>query len=431
LTDVIVWGSKPLKGVVRAPPSKSMTHRAFIAATLSSGLSIIRDPLICDDTNATINACRMLGAKIRESEGGVFEVEGCHKILTPENIIDCGDSASTMRFLTPVCALADGISILTGGASLRRRPMKPLLEAMKQLGVQCYSARGDGYPPIIVFGGGIRGGRASMPGDVSSQFISGLLFASPMAEGDTCIELSTELESKPYVLMTIDILRRHKVKVEMDPSFKSFYIPSSQEYAPSSHMIEGDYSSASFILVAAAITDSTVKITNLKGESIQGDRFIIDILRKAGVKLDAGENFVRIREAERPLQPINVDLRDHPDLIPVCAVLASYAEGKSVIHGIKRLRFKESDRVAALMSEISKMGVKIQVLGDAMEIEGCEEPRGADFNSYNDHRIAMACIAYALGAKGKSVIHDVECINKSYPNFIRDITLLGADILER
>jgi len=432
LTDIIVNETSFLEGTVKAPPSKSFTHRAFIAAMLSPGLSVIKDPLICDDTLATLDACRMLGAKItRRKEIGVFEIHGRSKPLTPEDIINCRDSASTIRFLTPICALAEGISVLTGGDSLRRRPMSPLLDAMRQLGIQCYSTRGDGCPPVVVFGGGIKGGKTSIRGDVSSQFISGLLFATPMAQEDTDIEVSTALESKPYVEITMSILRSHGIKVEADPDFRSFHVPSGQRYTPTNHMIEGDYSSAAFLLAAAAITNSKVKVTNLKENSLQGDRFIIDLLKRIGVKIRVEKNLVEVEGSKTHLQPFNVELRDNPDLVPICVALACFVDDRSVIRGVKRLRFKESDRVAALLGEFTKMGVKVRVVKDAIEVESDGKPHGAELSSHDDHRIAMACIVSALGAEGKSIIRGVECINKSYPNFLKDIASLGAKIVER
>jgi len=431
LADLIVKETSTLEGTIEAPPSKSITHRAFIAATLSPGLSIIRKPLICDDTLATIDACRMLGARIRRKERDIFEVHGCSKILTPDDVINCRDSASTMRFLTPICGLTDGISVLTGGKSLRSRPMGPLLDALRQLGVQCYSTRGDGYPPIIVFGGGIEGEETCMAGDVSSQFVSGLLFATPMAQNDTEIKMLTPLESKPYVGITIDILRSHGIEVEVDPEYKRFHVPCGQIYTPSSHMVEGDYSSAAFLLAAASITDSKIRVRNLREDSLQGDRVIVDLLRRIGVEIKQGKDFIEVRGRNGSLQPFNVDLRDNPDLVPVCTALAFFARGESSIHGIRRLRFKESDRIAALLNEFTKMNGKIHVSNNTIKVRGGEKLRGAELNSHGDHRIAMACIISALGAKGISVIRGVECINKSYPNFLRDMKSLGANIIER
>jgi len=431
LTDLIVKGGVCLRGLVRAPPSKAYTHRAIIASALSEGTSTIHNPLICDDTLATINACRMLGAEISEESGGALRVLGISRPKTPEDIIDCKESGSTIRFITPVCALADGISVLTGGRSLRRRPMGPLLDALSQLGVKCYSTRMDGCPPIVVFGGGIRGGRASIRGDVSSQFISGLLFATPMAENDTDIVLTTPLESRPYIDVTLDVLNRHGIKVEVTGDGRVFHIPCGQMYRLHNYYIEGDYSSAAFLMAAAAITSSRVRIENLPRRSLQGDRIIVRLLHDFGVHVRVGEDFIEVMGADGPLKPLDVDMRDNPDLVPVCAVLACMAEGKSVISGVGRLRFKESDRVKALLTELSKMKAKIKVLDDKIIIYGVRELRGAEIDPHGDHRIAMACAVAALAAKGETVIHDAECINKSYPDFIRDMRLLGVEIIER
>lgn len=429
LTDLIIKGGVNLYGCVRAPPSKAHTHRAIIASSLSEGCSEVRNALVCDDTLATVNACVKLGAEIKDVADGTFRILGSPKPETPVDVINCGGSGSTIRFITPICALADGISILTGDESLRRRPMGPLLNALEQIGVRCYSARMNGYPPIIVFGGGIGGGEAHMRGDVSSQFVSGLLFAAPMAQHDTTIILSTPLESKPYVKITLDTLRRHNVSVETD--FSVFHVPSGQKYVPYNHFIEGDYSSAAFLLAAAAITGSHVRIENLLRDALQGDRIIIDVLQSIGVHVDVGENFVEVDGSDEHFRSLYVDMRDNPDLVPVCAVLASIASGRSIIRGIGRLRFKESDRIKALFSELAKMGVKINVSGDAMEICGGGELHGAEIYPHVDHRIAMACAVAALKAKGETVIRNAECINKSYPNFIRDLKLLGADTFER
>lgn len=429
LTDIVVKGGALLSGSVRAPPSKSYTHRAIIAASLSNGLSEIRNALLCDDTLATIDACQKLGAEISKADDGTLKILGSPRLKTPDDVINCRDSGSTMRFMTPICALADGISVLTGGKSLRSRPMGPLLDALGQLGVKCYSTRGDGRPPIVVFGGGIRGGEAVVRGDVSSQFITGLLFASPMAESDTSIMLSTSLESKPYVDMTLDVLEKHGIVVEWKHT--SFNIPSGQEYRPRSHFIEGDYSSAAFLLAAAAITGSRIRVENLFRDSLQGDRLIVRILSEAGARVNVYENFIDVEGPAGPLNPINVDMRDNPDLVPVCAVLACMAEGESIIGGVRRLRFKESDRVKALLAELSKMNADIRVLDDKLVVRGVRRLKAAEIDPHGDHRIAMACAVAALAADGETIIHDAECINKSYPDFIRDMRLLGVEILER
>ncbi len=431
MTNLIIRRTERLRGVIAAPPSKAYTHRAFIASSLSNGTSNVKNPLICDDTEATMQACMMIGAEIHTLGNGVFRVKGNPKPKTPKNIIYCGGSGSTIRFMTPICALPNGISILTGDETLLRRPMQPLIEALNQLGVKCYSANYDGYPPIIVFGGGIKGGEVKVRGDISSQFISGLLFASPMAEEEVEITLTTRFESKPYISMTLDTIMKHNIEIEYDEDYRWFHIPPKQEYSPADHKVEGDFSSAAFILAAAAITDSDVKVYGLKRETLQGDRRIINILEDMGVNVRFDVDHVEVHGSTSKLRSISIDLRDNPDLIPVCTVLASLADGRTVINGVRRLRFKESDRIAALSEELGKMGVKIKAEEDRMIIEGEGNIHGAEINPHNDHRIAMACAVAALRAEGETVIHRIECINKSYPSFIRDLYLLGGRIIER
>ena len=431
VTDLVVKQVESLDGTVKAPSSKSFTHRVIIATSLSEGHSTIKNALFCDDTSATLEACRMLGARIDQNEYGALKIDGRSKPLTPEDVIDCRDSASTMRFLAPVCALADGISVLTGGESLRLRPMEPVLSSLMQLGVLCYSARGDNHPPLIVFGGGITGGEAVLKGDVSSQFTSGLLFASPLGEKDTDIILSTPLESRPYVEMTLDVLRKHGLSFEVQRDYGQFHVPCQQTYSPSDHVIEGDYSSAAFLLAAAAITNSNVKLTNLRSNSVQGDRAIVKLLREMGVQVKVGKGSVEVQNVKNELRPIDVDLKDNPDLIPVMTVASCFADGKSLIRGAKRLRLKESDRETALLSELMKVGAKIKSTKGIIQVEGKKNLKGAQLDSHGDHRIAMACVVAGLRAAGTTTVKGIECINKSYPDFVRDIVSLGADVVER
>jgi len=425
MTDLVIRKTENLSGTIKAPPSKAYTHRALIAASLSEGHSSIQNPLVCDDTLATIKACSLLGAKIRKVKGSLV-VDGPSKPVTPKDIIHCGDSASTLRFLAPVCALAEGISVLTGNEGLRKRPMEPLLIALRQLGVQCHSTRGDGCPPIIVFGGGIRGGNASIRGDISSQFVSGLLFGAPRADGDTEIVVTTQLESKPYVTVTLDALHKHGVKVEPSPDYGRFSVPCGQAYTPFNHVIEGDYSSAAFLLAAAAITNSYVKITNLRRDTLQGDRKVIEALQEMGSQVKIGEDYVEVLGADQGLRGVEVDLRDTPDLVPVCAAMACHAQGRTVIRGAERLRFKESDRIVSISSELRKMGGKIMESKEGFIIEG-SGLHGAETDPHKDHRIAMACAIAALGAEGTTTVHGIECVNKSYPDFVKDLLSLGGE----
>ena len=431
LTDLIVDQTASLSGAVPAPSSKSVTHRVLIAAALSEGRSRIYMPLICDDTLATVNACRLIGAKMEQTGKETFEVLGQPKPKAPVDIIDCRDSGSTMRFLTPICALADGISVLAGGESLRKRPMEPVLEALRQLGVRCHSAKNDGYPPIVVSGGGIRGGEVCMRGDVSSQFISGLLFALPLARADSDIVLLSLLESKPYVDITLNVLERYGVEIQARQDYSRFHVPSQQRYDPCDHVVEGDYSAAAFLLAAAAATNSRLSVENLRRDSLQGDRVIVDLLERMGVKTRTEKDSVEVQGLSCRLNTLDIDLRDNPDLVPACAVLACLARGKSVIRGTRRLQFKESDRVATLVAELTKMGANMRAPDDVLEVIGVEKLKGAELDSHRDHRVGMACAIAALMAEGSSVVHGVECINKSYPDFIRDLVAIGGRVVER
>lgn len=428
MSDLVVKKTEKLEGNVKAPPSKAYTHRAIIAASLSEGQSVINRPSSCDDVLVTIRACSMLGARIKRRKPTALVISGTSKPKTPRNVVNCGGSGSTIRFMSSVCALADGISVLTGNRSLRKRPMQPLIDALNQLGARCFSTKNDGTPPIVVFGGGIKGGEAFLVGDVSSQFVSSLLFSAPKAEDETRIAVTTQLESKPYVAMTLDVLQRHGIEIDYSPNYDRFLVPCEQEYRPAGHSVDGDYSSAAFILAASAITRSRVKVTNLERKTLQGDRVIVDILREMGATVNLGENYVEVTGVHEGLTGLDIDLRDAPDLIPVCAVLACFAHGETTIKGVRRLRFKESDRIASLISELTKMGGRVMASENSLVIEGKAELKGARLYSHRDHRIAMACTIAALGAEGETIIHGISCVKKSYPDFVDDLRSLGGKV---
>jgi 3-phosphoshikimate 1-carboxyvinyltransferase len=262
---------------------------------------------------------------------------------------------------------------------------------------------------------------------VSSQFISGLLFACPKAEIDSEITLSTPLESKGYVQMTMNVLEKHGVRVHRSDGYERFSIPSSQEYEPSSHIVPGDFSSAAFLLAAGAITQSTVKVTHLSTRQFQGDEVIVEHLKKMGADVTTGEDSVKV--SGRPLHSITVDAKDMPDLVPVYAALACYSEGTSELLNAKRLEYKESNRLNALTSELRKMGADVAENSDGLVIKGPCPLHGATIDPHSDHRIAMACSIAALGATGQTTIQNAECVEKSYPRFFEDLQQLGAEII--
>ena len=282
---------------------------------------------------------------------------------------------------------------------------------------------------VFVEGGGILGGQTSIPGDVSSQFISGLMFACPMAKVDTEIVLTTPLESADYVKMTADVLEKHGVRVEIHDNFKRIVIPANQTYKPYDCKVPGDFSSAAFLLAAAAITNSKVQVNNLDNESAQGDKAILGILKQMGVAGKVCENSVEIDGTGSPLEPFNVDAKNIPDLVPVCAALACFAKGTSEITGAQRLRLKESDRLSSLYVELRKMGAQIKMDSSSLTVRGPCALHGAVIDPHNDHRIAMACAVAALGAEGETTIQNAECVRKSYPQFFTHLKQIGAEIV--
>jgi 3-phosphoshikimate 1-carboxyvinyltransferase len=428
LVDVVVRKSEHLEGEVSAPPSKAYTHRMLIAALLSKGTSKISNPLISDDTKAALRAVKAFGAEIELRENW-WTVKGVELLEVPENPINCGESGATLRFMIPVAALASGSSTFTFGLSLERRPVAPLLQSLKQLGTESNLQLREGSSFVRIHGGGIRGGKTSIRGDISSQFISGLLLACPKAKEDTEIAVTAPLESRSYVQITMKVLNKHDIRVSASNDFTQLKIPSNQNYNPCDHEVPGDFSSAAFLLVAAAVTSSKVKVKNLDHHTIQGDRAILGILEEMGSKVRIGDEYVEV-EGEQ-LNAVDVNARDIPDLFPVCAVLACYSKGTSKIYNAKRLRYKESDRLSSLHAELKKMGAEITMKGDGFVIRGPCTMHGATVDPHNDHRIAMACAVAALGAVGETKIQNSKCVDKSYPRFFDDLRSLGANIVER
>jgi 3-phosphoshikimate 1-carboxyvinyltransferase len=413
-------------GVLNAPPSKSQTHRFYIAAMLSTGESIIERPSTCSDVKATLDAVKRMGCTV-SAERSTVRILSDGMPKPPEDVINCHGSGTTLRILTAVSSLAPGTTILTGNRSLKRRPIHPLLNALKKLGVVCYSAPNE-RPPIVVIGRTIKAGYVEIGGDLSSQYVSGLLFTLAKVDGKSTIRLTTPLVSKPYVDMTIDVLHMCNVDVYVSENYRLFELNGPSNFKPFRSVVEGDYSSATMFIVAAAITGGKVRINNLRRDSLQADKAIIDVIKTAGCRVEVENDHVVAKGISDTLEPFEFDASDSPDLVPPLAVLASSCKGASIIRGVSRLRFKESDRIEALTSQLSKMGVKIEAYDDYMRIYGSSKIKGAVINPYGDHRIAMACSVMALKAEGETVIRDASCVKKSYPEFFTDLASLGAKV---
>lgn len=400
-----------IQGVVKAPPSKSLTHRAFIAALLADGTSKINHPLYADDTLSSARACQALGAELKmEDEFSLIEGRG-EKLKTPENIVDLHNSGTTLRIMTSVAALSPYYTVLTGDKSLRKRPMEDLLVALKGLGVTAFSSRNNGLPPIIVKGG-FRGGKTHIKGDVSSQFISSILMAAPYAEDSVEIMINGEFISQPYVELTQQVMKAFGVNVEYNTSPPSFTVYP-QRYLNTEYAVEGDYSSASYLIAAAAAFESDLTVQNLFRNSKQGDRVILDVVQEMGCEVKVKKDEINIY-GKGDLKGLDVDLRNAPDLLPTVAALGAIAQGTTRISGVEHARYKETDRIHNCALELVKMGVQVKEKKDGLIIRG--GVRGGVVDSHNDHRLVMAF--YIIGLKvGGVKIKNASVYEVSYPNF--------------
>jgi len=425
MANVIVKETGVLSGQVCAPPSKSYTQRMVIAASLSNGASKVSNPLLSEDTEATIRAVTALGAKLKTAEG-CWTIEGVNPPKSAKKPIDCGESGATLRFMIPVAALASGSSTLTFRGSFERRPVEPLLKSLKELGVKVHSGKLGDEDAVFVDGGNILGGKTAIRGDISSQFISGLMFACPIAKNDTEITLTSAMESVDYIKMTSAVLLEHEIAISVQED--RIHIPVNQTYKPTDGKVPGDFSSAAFLLVAAAITNSKVQINNLDYDSVQCDKALLGFLENMGVNRKVYSDRVKIEGSGSLLKAIDVDASNIPDLVPALAVLACYSNGVSHIFGVDRLRLKESDRLESLYVELGKMGAEINI-DNGLTIKGGYRLHGAVINSHNDHRIAMACAVAALGAEGETIIQDAQCVRKSYPQFFTHLKQIGANLV--
>jgi 3-phosphoshikimate 1-carboxyvinyltransferase len=414
-----------IEGEVTAPPSKSYTHRAVIAASLAAGESLIENPLLSDDTLYTINACRSLGADIKLE--GNLKIKGTGgKIKASKERIFAGNSGSTIRMIAPLAALSSTKVILDGDSRLRQRPVGDLLSVLKSLGARARSLENNGCPPVEIQGGKLNGGEVTISGQISSQHISALLMIAPYIESGLKIK-TTNLHSRPYIDITLDVMKAFGVEV-LNHNYREFQIKGSQGYKARRYKIEGDYSSAAYLLASGAIGGRPVTVKNLKTNSVQGDKYLLNILSQMGCYVKYQKEVVTVSRRSQP-KGVAVDMGDYPDLVPTVAVIAAYAKGKTEMTNISHLKFKESDRLSDTAKELAKIGIKVDVTDDTIIIHG-GQPRGTEVEAHNDHRLAMSLAIAALSARGSSIISGAETVSKSYPGFFNDLTSLGAKIEE-
>lgn len=389
-----------------------------LGALTHSQFSLI-NPLMSEDTKSTLDALYAFGTEFRSNANGVLI--HCEHLRGVPGILDAKNSGTTMRLIAGIASLLPSTTTLTGDESLIRRPIAPLIDALVQLGAKCSYLAKPGRPPLTVTGP-ITESSTEVPGDISSQFVSSLLIACSQKEGDTRIHLKSPLRSRPYVDITLQMLRDFGGTVDEEPS--GFKVRGGQKLERDSYTVPGDYSSASFPLAAAAITGGDVTIRNLDVRSPQGDRAMIEHLRTFGARVTVTDDAVRVRGNH--LAGTEIDVRHTPDLFPILAVIGSIAEGKTVLKGGENLKEKESDRIATTTEFLQNMGASIVPRNDGCEIVGVERLHGTNVRTEGDHRILMAAAVAALVSTSELRIEDNESYKVSYPGFLRDMHQLGC-----
>jgi 3-phosphoshikimate 1-carboxyvinyltransferase len=400
-----------IEATLTLPGSKSYTHRALMAAALAAGDSVLTNALAAEDTELTAWALTQLGASLDWQETTIRVTGQAGRWRPVSEPIYLGNSGTSMRFFTALVTLGEGEYLLTGTERLCQRPLGELLTALGQLGVSAVSEKGDGCPPVRVTGG-LTGGRAQLSGAVSSQYLSALLFIGPLAPQGLTIEVTGELVSKPYVDLTLEVLGEFGISYYRQ-GHRFFQLSGGQCYLPQEYQIEADASSASYFWAAAALTHGKVTLTNLSLESIQGDAAFPRVLERMGCTITETSQGLTLQGA--PLQSITVNMAAMPDLVPTLAVLAAFAQGETVITGVAHLRHKESDRLAAVVAELTKLGIEAKETADGLVIRG-GQPHGAAIETYNDHRLAMSFAVAGLKAPGMRIT-DPDCVAKSFPDF--------------
>lgn len=426
MADLKIYPSK-LKGEVKIPPSKSMAHRAIICAALSDGLCIIENIDYSDDIIATIDAMNSLGAKIVKHKDYIEVIGAYGSDEKPQEarIIDCNESGSTLRFLVPISLLFKGSSKFIGRGNLGKRPLTTYYNIFERQGIEYSYEEGN---LNLVINGELKAGTFEVEGNVSSQFITGLLFTLPLLKEDSKIIITTEMESKGYIDLTLRAMNDFGVEI-INNNYREFIIKGNQKYDSRNYRVEGDYSQAAFFLCADSLGND-VLCKDLDLNSLQGDKEVIDILERMNVVFNANDIGVK-GTTNGKLSSTVIDGSQCPDIIPVLTSVAALTKGTTEIINAGRLRIKECDRLTAVTSELNKLGAKIIEKEDGLVVTGVEKLQGGvEVWSHKDHRIAMTLAIASTRCEEPIVINDYECIAKSYPNFFEDFKALGGNIHE-
>lgn len=410
-----------LAGEISVPGSKSHTIRAVAIASMADGVSMIVNPLVSGDTLSSLNAAEGLGAEF-ERKNDFWRIKGnCGVLRQCTKTIDLGNSGTSLRIFTALAALGDTVYKFDGDDSLRTREMKPLLNSLEELGAQTQSR--NGKCPLSVRGA-LCGGVTKIEAK-SSQFLSALLLSSPLIKSKDTEIIVTLLNEKPYVEITLDWLKKQQIELESSSDLSNYKIKRRQRYLAFESVIPADFSTATFPLVAAAVTGSEIRIKNLDFEDRQGDKEVFNILGKMGVEVIKGAEWTIVKAPEK-LKSLSLDLNATPDALPAISVAMCFAEGESRILNVPQARIKETDRIAAMTCELRKMGADIEELEDGMIIRGRGGLKGASVDGHGDHRIVMALAIAGLAAEDKTIVRGAEAAGVTYPDFIKDFKKLGA-----
>jgi len=417
-----------LNGKVKIPPSKSLSHRAVIAAGLCNGECNIDNISMSEDITATCEIMEKLGVEIKKSPNNLL-IRGRGKLdLASDEITDnelqCNESGSTLRFLIPVAMLTGRKITFKGKGKLGERPLKPFYEIFDKQKIKYTTTNGN--LPLIVEGS-LKPGIFELRGDVSSQFITGLIYALPLLGGDSRIKITTEMESIGYIDLTLDVLSKFGVKIENN-NYREFKISGNQHYKKRDYRVEGDFSQAAFYL-AAGVLGGDVQCLDLNMESLQGDRVIVDIIKRMGGEITIKDGILKASKSD--LKGTIIDASQCPDLVPIAAVLAALSNGTTEIINAARVRIKECDRLKAIATELNKIGADVIEREDSLIIHGKPWLKGGIVSSWNDHRIAMAMAIASIKCTEELIIEDSGAVKKSYPEFYEDFKSLGGKVNER
>jgi 3-phosphoshikimate 1-carboxyvinyltransferase len=425
MTDSIaIQPSGPIAARVRPPGSKSITNRALVCAALARGGTRLTGALDSDDTRVMIDSLRRLGITVRTDPAAhTIDVAGCGgKIPADRADLFAGNSGTTIRFLTALCTLGHGVYRLDGVPRMRERPIGDLLDGLHQLGADVVSEADNGCPPVIIRANGLRGGRAEIRGDVSSQFLSGLLLAAPYAREPVELVIAGPLVSRPYIKMTLAVMQHFGVKAD-DSQPDRIRVPAPQCYQAREYAIEPDASAASYFFAAAAITGGVVTIEGLSRNSLQGDVAFVDCLDRMGCKVEQGDHHSAVTGGR--LRGIDIDMNAISDTVQTLAAVALFADGPTTIRGVGHIRHKETDRIGNLAIELRKFGATVDELEDGLRIAPPEKLRAATIDTYDDHRMAMSLALVGLRIPGV-VINNPGCTAKTYPDFFADLAKISV-----